>query len=441
MRGIEVKKEVSGTVSLKQEKKVRLFKELIGKILVDESIDASFSKYLNENHFLGDYNDLFKNIFSKVHEQKEISEQFLVETYGIIPINSDKNQHEIIEQLDDIYFEESLNDAHRKFEEEKANGINGAYKKFVDRINQIKLKLEKVSLLSLHDEDSLEKIYQKMTDETNKITFGMDGFDDLVPERGQLVAFLGGTGSGKSIVLQKLTASALEKNYKVCHFSLELSEVLFMKRLISALGWFPYKNLISASWYQFRDFIRKFRDFNSPKIVTIEKGRVNVAKVEKVVQIEKPDVVFIDYIQIMNEDFDPMSSKASVSQQLNELAIKYNCLVVIGIQTNDEGRRVSTNDKGDGLPELGHIKKMKAIADDCTFVVSLASERSVADPRFSNLKFKTRKHRNDFFVNFTYRSNLNIGKWELVDIEKGTPSCGQKKDEETSMFGEQENES
>lgn len=400
------------------DRKKKLFKELLFNIVKEQKLNTDFKKYLKEDLFLEQYSDLFKNISDKFTNDERISEQFINENYGILLEKSDKTQTEIIEQINNIYMSESLNREMGIFQKDKTNNFMKAYNKLTQAMNLLKLKMEKVSYLSLSNEEALEQIFEKMVDGSNAIEFGMKGIDDLKPEKGQVVAFLGATGSGKSVVLQKLHALVMSK-YKVAHFSLELSELSVMKRLIGALGWFPSKSLDLIEPSRSRQIIKKFRDYSNKYeqlIITVEKGKVDLAKIEKILSQEKPDIVFIDYVQKINEEFDPNSSKATVTQTLNEFAVKYNVLIIIAIQTNDAGRNIKDNDKDPhaDVPHLTHIARMKSIADDCTFVVGVASKKRLINKEQSEIKFITRKHRNDFWCNFTYHANINIGQWELA---------------------------
>ncbi len=430
--------------NLQTEKKNNLFKQLISKAVREQRLHPDFKKLMNESVFLDKYREIFQNLIDKFKNDEIVTESFIVEHFGIVPQNVEKTQLEIVEQIDEIFFSEKFNDGIKTYQEESSTGFKFAYKKLVDSMNHIRTKLEKIFSLSLWDEDALESIYNKMTDGSNLIQFGMEGFDELRPERGQLVGFLGGTGSGKSIVLQRLNAMAIKKNYKCVHFTLELNEVLFLKRLISALGWYSFKMMEFMTWEQFKQIIKRFKRHAKQTIVSVEKGRVNLAKIEKVILQEKPDIVFIDYIQLINEDFDPMSSKASVSQLLNELAIRYNCLIVVAIQTNDAGRGEETGSKYDEKkkdepPFLTHIKKMKGLADDMTFVVAVKMKKCEYDFKLSIMDFVTRKHRNDFWTTFQYKNNLNTGDWELQNCEsKQAPIDPKEADELFESFLKEE---
>jgi len=130
----------------------------------------------------------------------------------------------------------------------------------------------------------------------------MEGFDNLMLERGQLVGILG--YKAKSWILQQLSAKALINKYKPLIFSAEMAEHNVLKRLIACLTWYPHKRFIRDYFFHdFQEFSRKFKDeFPDMHIISAEKGKINLAtNLRKCCKLYQPDVVLIDYYQLIRE--------------------------------------------------------------------------------------------------------------------------------------------
>lgn len=399
-----------------EEKKITLFKQMIYKVIEEQNLNNDFKSLISERDFLSKYYDVFQNISKKTAERESISEEFINEQFGIVSEYTEKSQLEISEQLHDLYATHSMNKEMTKFQMDRNKGFMFAYSKFTSALNLLKLKLEKISFFSVkNDPHELKDVIDSFTDTTNIIHLDLEGFDDLILEKGTVVGFLASTGSGKSAVVQFLHAKMVDK-YKVAHFSLELSKKLLMKRMIGSLGIYPMKELNNITTSEKEKIYRRFSKFQKDQLfITVQHGKINLDKIEKVIIQEEPEVVIIDYVQKLNEKFDPNSSEATVTQILNEFAVKYNVLIIITIQTNDSGRDIKSKDENelDDIPTASHIARMKSIADDLTTLVALKSKKRMSKQNLTEFTFVTRKTRNDNYCSFSYLADVNIGEWEL----------------------------
>ena len=113
----------------------------------------------------------------------------------------------------------------------------------------------------------------------------------------------------------------------------------------------------------------------------------------------------------MNEDFDAKTCR--VNKKLHDIAVKYNVLIVEGIQGNDEAT------KYDSPPELSHIAFVKSLKNDCDIIISQKLSYFESSPHKPQLWTKTKKHRHGKPVDFKYEIDYSHrceknGNWTMI---------------------------
>jgi archaellum biogenesis ATPase FlaH len=389
----------------KTEKEI-LLEQLITKVVKEKFYDPFVKDILIKEFTPAVHENALRHLIDSLNQKKHISQEYLVEHFGILPNETPKAQHEIVEQLKSIFHTQELNKYIADYQEAISRKDELALSELTRKITRLNIKAQKSKPIETDDSDAMMSILDEITDTSAFIKTGLEGFDALKMERGMLVGVLGSTGDGKSIILQKINAMMLKQGYKCNHFTIELTSKLFLKRLIPAFGdWCTYDRLETLSYRLKKELVEKFSMFKPMRIVTVQGGRVSVATIEKNIQETKPDVVFIDYCQLLNEDFNAQKG-CDVASRLHQLAVMYNCLIVMALQTNNEGRIT------DEPPQLEHIKRVKELADDCDIVLSLKGSK-LATKSEMQFKIVTRKHRNGLDTEMIYHANLNNGKWIL----------------------------
>jgi hypothetical protein len=231
------------------------------------------------------------------------------------------------------------------------------------------------------------------------------------------VGILAGSGSGKSLVLEKLHAES--KNDIVLHFSLELPKSLFIRRMFVALGWVADDKIEGLSMRQVEYYARKlstaFPHWHYTCLDT-ESSVMDTAKIEKMVKYyrtkygtSKNMKVFVDYVQLLEENFDPITCR--VNKYLHDIAVRNNCCIIEGMQGNDDAT------KYEKPAETSMIAFVKSLKNDCDIIQSFKGLNPEETPHITTLFSSTKKHRMGKMVNFLYHIDhhkTGDENWKLI---------------------------
>jgi len=196
----------------------------------------------------------------------------------------------------------------------------------------------------------------RMRDKNNYVSTGWATLDEKLYGgflRGALNIWAGGSGSGKSILLQNIGLNWVEMGLNVVYFTLELAEELVSMRLDAMLTRRSTKEVI-------RDI-----DETALRLAAIKKrpnedgvypGNLHIKKMPEagttandlrayLMEYEiktgkKPDAIIIDYLDLMhpnNRRIDPTNlfvKDKYTSEEMRALAHEYNCLCATASQLN-----------------------------------------------------------------------------------------------------------
>lgn len=411
-------------------------RQLITKVVEDGIIESDVKTFLKDTEFFETYAIIGKFIIDKVTKHENIpSIEYLEKSYRFIPSDTTMSQKELGDILRQIYIKENTTKEWQKYQESFGLGILDGYKKFIDKMQKLFMKIEPLKLSSSQDEEEIIKDLEDIQDETGRIFFGLEGIDDYEMQKGHLIGFLGGTGSGKSYLLQKLTAMGVLADYKCLHFCLELQRKVFWKRFFTAIGWIKDSDfrkvnkdgtffLNGEKKRFFAEKLSKYKFFLS----TLDKegAEVDLAKIEKAIQVTQPEIVFIDHIQHISGNWNPLES--DIAQKLSQFAIIYNCLIIVSVQTNDEGSSSPTP------PEFKHIEKCKNIKNPCDLFVGLKGLPMALENQMK-IEFITRKSRHGKWLKFNYWCNVDTGSWTFQGSESFTPKLNEVSEGDDDAYG------
>lgn len=401
-------------------------RQLITKVVQDGVINPDIKVFLKDKDFFETYAIIGNHILKKVAQREDIpSIEYLEKSYRFIPKDSTMTQQELGDILKQIYIKEHTTLEWQKYQDSFGMGILDGYRKFIDKMQKLFMKIEPLKLSSSQDEDEIIQDLEDIQDEKDRIYFGLEGIDDYENMRGHLIGFLGGTGSGKSYFLQKLTAMGVLAEYNCLHFCLELQRKVFWRRFFTAIGWIKdsdFRRMNSdGTFFLNREKKRYFAEKLSKykfHLSTLDKegSEVDLAKIEKAIQVTKPDVVFIDHVQHIEGNWNPMES--DIAQKLSQFAIIYNCLIIMSVQTNDEGSNLPTP------PEFKHIEKCKNIKNPCDLFVGLKG-LPMSQANTMRIEFVTRKSRHGKWLKFIYWCNVDTGVWTFQGSENFIPKLNE----------------
>ena len=253
------------------------------------------------------------------------------------------------------------------------------------------------------------------------IKTGLAGFDNYLPSgitAGQFGILLAYPAIGKSWLALYLAVQSWKNNRKPLFVSLEMTENEVRNRAytIMADGRFSHRKM-SAGEVDVEEFQRwgskYFENKSSFQIISNDGiGDVTPAVLRGKIDQYKPDIVFVDYIQLMQpntrNDNEVVKIK-NISRELKILAISEQVpIVAIASATPDDASDMNS------VPTLGQVAWSKQLSYDADWVLALGRA-----PNSDVLECAFRKNRNGMLGEFLIMTNFDSGRFIYKDFEEG----------------------
>lgn len=288
---------------------------------------------------------------------------------------------QIINNIDTDLSEEQLYTYTEKFLQEQS--CFNTFLEVIDNkernVQTIFEKFSKACNISINTElghkyfEDLDIHIESLTKKDSKIKSGWSWLDNKFgggfQEDGRsLYIFAGQSNVGKSIFLSNVATNVLETGRKVLIVSLEMSEMIYCKRITSKLTGLPINHLkdhIST----LKEKVSKFK-MSSPTANLIIKefppNSITVSQLEGYIKkiINKgftPDIIILDYLNLLAGVGDSNYDKVKhIAEDVRALSFKFTCPVVTATQLNRTG--YNTTD-APGLENIGESYGLAATAD------------------------------------------------------------------------------
>ena len=215
------------------------------------------------------------------------------------------------------------------------------------------------------DTELLDLVVQKIKNQSEtEFKSGFIDLDEILSnvEKGQIVVIGGRPAMGKTAFALAYCINLLKENKKVLYFSLETTKKGIMKRFLLLKSKIKSEFFIKTK----DDFkrIEKAKEFFADKELILEdKCSITTEEIEEIINKNKPDVVFIDYVQIIKMPKAPNLTEATnlAIQELKEIAVRTNTLIFLlsGLSRNVENRY----DKHPMLSDLRNGSLLEEISD------------------------------------------------------------------------------
>lgn len=369
------------------------------KLVKDEQIKMSF--------FTGEHKRVYSFIFNQFKETGEIP------TERVIKLNFPNYRLEkyVVDNEEKVGTEESLQywcqQLHIKSMHNKTADV---VENIVDLLekgeSQEAYELMKKGVWSIEDEimlstsvditkdteDRKEKYLERKKNQgmmgiptgINHLDYIIKGFVDET-----LTTIIASSGVGKTWLLVLMASYAMLNNYKVCMFVTEMSSDLMQDRFDAMLygmirGDFNYSafrsgKLSSESEDSYFDFLEEDLPKLEPLIIETATG---VSSIVSVIQQEKPDIIFIDGVYLMEDERnakDDWLRVAHITRDLKKVAKNWHLPIVI----NSQADKSTSKKKG---PELGSIMYTQSIGQDSDNVLALFRDEIMINDKEMGIK-------------------------------------------------------
>jgi replicative DNA helicase len=252
------------------------------------------------------------------------------------------------------------------------------------------------------------------------IKTGLAGFDNYMPagiSPGQFGILLAYPSIGKSFLALYLAVQAWKNGRKPLFMSLEMTETEVRNRAytIMANGQFSHRKLSAGDVDpdEFRHWGEKYLS-NMPPFHIVSNdgvGDVSPAVVRGKISQYKPDIVFVDYIQLMqanNKTDNEVVKIKNISRELKILAVSEQVPVIaIASATPDDATDMTS------VPSLGQVAWSKQLSYDADFVLALGRETNS-----DILSCIFRKNRNGMNGEFYVQVDFDKGRFIYKDMEE-----------------------
>lgn len=179
------------------------------------------------------------------------------------------------------------------------------------------------------------------------------------------------SGVGKTTLALNIALNVLEQDKKVLIISREMTDVDVMDRFTTMVSKIPSmkfrnKDFDESDWRRYISASGYLGEYQGKLL--IDNDSTKISDIIKLVRKYKPDLVVIDYLQLLNaEDGSKLENAeriiANISRSIRTMTLKYNCHVMALVQLNNSFK---------GIPHGENvIRQSAAVYQDATAVIYL----------------------------------------------------------------------
>ena len=264
-----------------------------------------------------------------------------------------------------------------------------------------------------------ENVKKQQEAGTHGIYTGLAGFDNYLPAGitpGQLGVLLAYPAIGKSWMALYLAVQAWKNGKSPLVVSLEMTEAEVRNRIFTIIGQGIWSHRKLSSGQVEIDMFKRWaaKEFaNKPSIHIISNdgvGEVSPSVLRGKIDQYKPDIVFVDYLNLMTSNTkteNEVVKMKNLSRELKLLAISEQIpIVAISSATPDDVTDMNS------VPTLGQTSWSRQIAYDADWLLALGRA-----PNSDVLEAVFRKNRNGFLGEFMVQVDFDSGRFIYKDFE------------------------
>ena len=223
------------------------------------------------------------------------------------------------------------------------------------------------------DKEILENTFKQITErKTERLITGFNDLDTVLSgvEKGNLIVIGGRPSMGKTAFMTSILYNFLKQDKKCLVFSLEMGISQYLKRLIAQVGEIDLFSLNDSEFLDDRkkEEIKTALDIISSFDLSIFDDTYKFDEICKKIETEKPEYVFIDYLQLLDTSRKKQRSEAvtNIMLDLKKIAKENNCIVFISSQLSRALE--SRYDKRPMLSDLRESGDIENISDVVMFI-------------------------------------------------------------------------
>jgi replicative DNA helicase len=399
--------------------------KLISAVLQDKQVHVLLQA--NVDNILRTHNDIWTFIRNYSEANGTVPPTSLVvEKYrDFIPVDGVGATKYHLEELQAEFLNDSLKDVLRSTAADVQSGQGTkALEDLIAKTSELRKNTAVIRDIDATDLDSAVSYFENLARQQELgaigIKTGLAGFDNYLPAGimpGQLGVFLAYPGIGKSWMALYFAVQAWKQGKSPLIISLEMSETEVRNRVFTIMGeglWSHRK--MSNGQVEIEDLKRwhKKELAGKPEFHIISNdggGEVTPSVIRGKIDQYKPDLVIVDYLQLMSpnqkSDNETVRMK-NLSRELKLMAISEEMpIIAISSATPDDVNKLDT------VPTLGQTAWSRQIAYDADWVLALgrATNSDVIECVF-------RKNRNGFMGEFMVQADFDKGYYRYKDFEE-----------------------
>lgn len=403
----------------------------IQPVLAGSNIDTMFVRYPDVWHFIKSY----------YSEHRAIPDVSIVESkfdyFDIVDAKGETSYY--VDQLREEFINSQLENVTLKLRD-KVGKI--AYDKVLQGVISDLMSLQNLSVKAqdrdITDFDNAMEEYK----ETKRLAEQMGGVPgiptgiDFIDQAytsglagGDLIVVLGWTGRAKSLMTTKICVNAFNQGFKPMIISLEMNTKKVQDRAYTMLANGKFKNSDLAVGDiredDFRTWSNSIKKSNGFVVVSHDgNNEITPAVVQSKIDQHKPDIIVLDYAQLMSDNANSSDMTArmrNMSKEFKRLATSNNIpIILISSATPDSTASINTP------PIIEQVAWSKQLSFDADLAFAVHRHDAMLDDDSVIIEVAGRKNRNGDLFSGYFKANINKGIYReffsLEDIEQDSIS-------------------
>lgn len=232
---------------------------------------------------------------------------------------------------------------------------------------------------------------------------------------GDLIVVLGWTGRAKSLLTTMICCNAFAQGFKPMIISLEMNTKKVQDRAYTMLGKGRFKNSDLAVGDiredDFRSWSSSINKGNGFVVVSHDgNNEITPAVVQSKIDQHKPDVIVLDYAQLMSDNANSADMTArmrNMSKEFKRLATANNIpIILISSATPDSTASINTP------PIIEQVAWSKQLSFDADLAFAVHRHDGQIEDNCVVIEIAGRKNRNGDLFSGYFKANINAGIYE-----------------------------